>query len=320
MKKLFLLTIGLGVSYGAFAQDVAQNSATDPYLFQKIMTTSIFIIGGIVILAAVLTLLRLSESMSNSIVKQYLAEQGKEGETALETVKAPKKPSWIQRLTAAVPVEHQEEIVFDHAFDGIRELDNKLPPWWVGMFYITIVIAVGYFFYYEVLEIGDNTFVQYKKEMAQAEEAKKARLASLGSQIDESNVKQLTDADAIAAGQAEFVAKCAACHLADGGGSVGPNLTDKYWLHGGSIQDVFKTIKYGVPSKGMIAWESQLTPIQMQNVASFILSLQGTTPTTAKDPQGELYIAEATETTDSTATTPEPEDEEATEPEGETEM
>lgn len=307
MKKLFLSIIGLGISYGAFAQDVVSNAA-DPYLFQKIMTTTVFIIGGLVVLAAVLTLLRLSESMSSRIVKQYLEEQGKESEAILEKSKAPKKMSWMQRLTAAVPVENQEEIAFDHAFDGIRELDNKLPPWWVGMFYITIVIAVGYFFYYEVLEIGDNTFVQYEKEMAQAEEAKKARLAALGSQIDENSVKLLTDSDAIAAGQSEFIAKCAACHLADGGGSVGPNLTDQYWLHGGSIKDVFKTIKYGVPSKGMIAWESQLTPPQIQNIASFIISLQGTTPTTAKDPQGELYVAEATtETTDSTETTSEDE-------------
>lgn len=305
MKKLFLSIIALGISYGAFAQEVASNAA-DPHLFQKIMTTSIFIIGGLVILAAVLTLLRLSESMSSSIVKQYLSDQGKEGELALETAKAPKKPSWLQRLTAAVPVEKQDEIAFDHAFDGIRELDNRLPPWWVGMFYITIIIGVAFFMYDVVLDMNGSSGDRYEQEMAVAEETKKARLASLGSQIDENSVEQLTDETALAAGQAEFVAKCAACHLADGGGSVGPNLTDKYWLHGGSIQDVFKTIKYGVPSKGMIAWESQLTPPQMQNIASFILSLQGTTPATAKDPQGELYVAESTtETTDSTATAPE---------------
>lgn len=302
MKKLFLLTIGLGVSYGAFAQEVASN-ATDPYLFQKIMTTSIFIIGGLIILAAVLTLLRLSESMSSSIVKQYLTEQGKASEITSEKAKAAKKQSWLQRLTAAVPVETQDEIAFDHAFDGIRELDNKLPPWWVGMFYLTIIIGVAFFTYDVVLDVNGSSGDRYEQEMAMAEDAKKARLAALGSQIDESNVKQLTDADALAAGQAEFVAKCAACHLADGGGSVGPNLTDKYWLHGGSVQDVFKTIKYGVTAKGMIAWESQLTPAQIQNIASFILSLQGTTPATPKDPQGELYVAEVT--TDSTTTAPE---------------
>ena len=302
MKKLFLLTIGLGMSYGAFAQEVVSN-ATDPYLFQKIMTTSIFIIGGLIILAAVLTLLRLSESMSSVIVKQYLKEQGRTVDNVSEKAKAPKKQSWLQRLTAAVPVETQDEIAFDHAFDGIRELDNKLPPWWVGMFYITIIIGVSFFMYDVVLDMNGSSGDRYEEEMAMAEESKKARLAALGSQIDESSVKQLTDENALAAGQAEFVAKCAACHLADGGGSVGPNLTDQYWLHGGSVQDVFKTIKYGVPAKGMIAWESQLTPTQMQNIASFILSLQGTTPATPKDPQGELYVAEVT--TDSTSTTPE---------------
>lgn len=313
MKKIILSIIGLGISYGAFAQEVASNAA-DPYLFQKIMTTTVFVIGGLVILAAVLTLLRLSESMSGSIVKQYLEEQGREESTILEKAKTPKKPSWLQRLTAAVPVERQEEIVFEHAFDGIRELDNKLPPWWVGMFYLTIIIGVLYFTYDVILDMDGSSADRYEQEMAMAEEAKKARLASLGSQVDESNVKYLTDETALTAGQAEYIAKCAACHLADGGGSVGPNLADEYWLHGGSIQDVFKTIKYGVPAKGMIAWESQLTPIQMQNISSFILSLKGTTPATAKDPQGELYVAdEATETTEGTETTPEEESDEETE-------
>jgi cytochrome c oxidase cbb3-type subunit III len=307
MKKLTLSIIAIGISVAAFAQDAAQaTGGADPHLFQKIMTTSIFIIGGLIVLAAVLMLLRLSEALSKNIVNEYLLEQGKiSTSTAISTVQAPKKKTWLQRLTDAVPVEKQDEIAFDHAFDGIRELDNKLPPWWVGMFYITIIIGVVYFSYYEVLGLGDSSSVQYKKEMAQAEEAKKLRLAALGSQIDENSVT-LADAAGIEAGKAEFVAKCAACHLADGGGIVGPNLTDKYWLHGGSLKDVFKTIKYGVPAKGMIAWESQLTPVQIQNVASFIMSLQGTTPATPKDPQGELYVEEnTTAPTDTTTKTEE---------------
>jgi cytochrome c oxidase cbb3-type subunit 3 len=307
MKKLTLSIIAIGMSLAAFAQDAAQaTGGTDPYLLQKIMTTTIFVISAAIILAAVLMLVRLSETLSGNIVKEYLAEQGRTVESeAISTVKPPKKESWIRRLTAAVPVEKQDEIAFDHAFDGIRELDNKLPPWWVGMFYICIVIAVSYFAYYEVLGLGDSSAVQYEKEMAQAEEFKKLRLAALGSQVDENSV-MFADAAGIEAGQAEFIGKCAACHQADGGGSVGPNLTDKYWLHGGSLKDIFKTVKYGVPAKGMIAWESQLTPVQIQNVSSFILSLQGTTPATPKDPQGELYVEETTTApTDSTATTTE---------------
>jgi cytochrome c oxidase cbb3-type subunit 3 len=171
------------------------------------------------------------------------------------------------------------------------------------MFYISIIIAVTYFGYYEVLGLGDSSIVEYEKEMAQAEKAKKLRLAALGSQIDENSVT-LADAAGIEAGQVEFIGKCAACHLADGRGSVGPNLTDKYWLHGGSLKDIFKTVKYGVPAKGMIAWESQLIPVQIQNVSSFILSLQGTTPATPKDSQGELYVKDNTAApTDSITTT-----------------
>src|SRR5690606_36947530 len=84
-----------------------------------------------------------------------------------------------------------------------------------------------------------------------------------------------------------YVQNCAACHGADGGGTVGPNLADEYWLHGGTVQDVFRVIKYGVQEKGMIPWQDKLNPEQIQIVASYILSLQGTTPASAKEPQGE---------------------------------
>ncbi len=293
------------MSWRVFAQDVVQKSGADPHLFQKIMTTTILIIGGIIILAAVLTLLRLSENMSKNIVNQYLAEQGRSIEPEVETVIIEPKTSWLQRLTSAVPVEQQQNIVFDHAFDGIQELDNKLPPWWVGMFYVTIIIGVVYFVYDIVLAGNGTAEDRYAQEMAEADAAKTARLIALGGAIDENSVVLITDETAIAAGQELFISKCAACHGVEGGsmpGGVGPNLTDDYWLHGGGVQNVFKTIKYGVPSKGMISWENQLTPLDIQNVASFIVSLQGTNPVNAKEKQGELYVVEIIETTDSSTT------------------
>lgn len=307
MKKLSLFIILLGISLSGFAQDAAQSSGADPYLFQKIMTTTIFIIGGVIILAAVMTLLRLSESLSKNIVKQYLSKQGKtiEASSVEEIVIEPKR-TWIQRLTDAVPVEKQQDIVFDHAFDGIQELDNKLPPWWVGMFYATIIIGVVYFVYDIVLEAGGSSIDRYEQEMAAAEAAKTARLIALGGVIDENSVTLQTDEALIAEGKEIFAGKCIACHGADGGsmpGGVGPNLVDEYWLHGGGVQNVFKVIKYGVPSKGMISWENQLTPLEIQNVASYIVSLKGTTPATPKEPQGELYVAEDGETTTDSTTT-----------------
>ncbi len=126
--------------------------------------------------------------------------------------------------------------------------------------------------------------------------------------VDENSVTLLTDAGALAEGGELFVTYCQACHMAHGGGSatsVGPNLTDEYWIHGGGITEVFTTIKYGVPQKGMIAWQSQLNPPQMQKVSSFILSLQGSDPEGAKEPQGDLWgdaeaVVEEAEVSDST--------------------
>lgn len=114
-----------------------------------------------------------------------------------------------------------------------------------------------------------------------------------GAGIDENSVTLLTDKAGVGAGMKIFQEKCTACHGAEGGGAVGPNLTDDFWLHGGSVQDVFKVIKYGVPEKGMISWEKQLSPTDIQKVASFVLSLKGTKPANAKEPQGELVVEAA---------------------------
>ena len=179
--------------------------------------------------------------------------------------------------------------MLDHNYDGIRELDNILPPWWVGLFYATILIGVVYFSYYHISDKGLSSSEQYVVEMEEAEAAVKAYLAKQADQVDETNVELLLDEDQLALGESIFMNKCAVCHQADGGGGVGPNLTDEYWLHGGDIKDVFTTIKYGVPEKGMISWKSQLRAGDMQRVASYILTLVGTTPAAPKAPEGDLY-------------------------------
>lgn len=215
--------------------------------------------------------------------------------------------SWWKRfsksMTAAVPLEKEDEILFDHEYDGIRELDNNLPPWWLYGFYLTIVIAVAYMLYYHVSSFGKGQEELYALQMEKAQKQVEAYLAQQADQVDETNITLLTDDASLAEGKEIFVSLCAACHLEHGGGnatSVGPNLTDKYWLHGGSIADVFKTIKYGVPEKGMISWRSQIRPADMHKVASFVLSLQDTNPADAKEAQGELYegenLAEQSET------------------------
>ncbi len=202
------------------------------------------------------------------------------------------------RMNDSVPVALEHEVATSHEYDGIRELDNRLPPWWLYGFYISIVFGVIYLINYEVLGTGMNQDEEFQAQMIQAEEDVKIYLASLGDLIDENNVTLATESADISAGKAIYEANCSVCHAADGGGGVGPNFTDKYWLHGGDMPSIFTTIKYGVPSKGMIAWEAQLSPKKMQQVASYIFTLQGTTPANPKEPQGDVFEREVEEDED----------------------
>lgn len=193
-------------------------------------------------------------------------------------------------LTKAVPIEQEKDILLDHNYDGIRELDNHLPPWWVYLFYGTVAFAIIYMFNYHVLNLSPLSDQEYEQSMQAAAIQVAAYKKTQANNIDESNVAFVKeDKAAIEAGKALFVENCVACHGQNLEGGTGPNLTDNYWIHGGSIQAVFKTIKYGVTQKGMIAWEKKLKPDEMQNVASYILSLQGTKPANAKEPQGDEY-------------------------------
>ena len=179
-----------------------------------------------------------------------------------------------------------DNLISGHEYDGIKELDNKLPKWWLWLFYITIIFAVVYFLRFHVLKTGDSQETEYDKEVAAALiEFKEVRAAST---IDASTITLLTDENGLAAGKAIFDKSCVVCHLAQGQGLVGPNLTDEYWIHGCSIADVYGLIVKGVPEKGMISWKDQLTPTQIQQVASYIISLKGTNPPNPKAPQGEV--------------------------------
>ncbi len=197
-----------------------------------------------------------------------------------------------KRMTKSIPIEHESDVATDHDYDGIRELDNSLPPWWVYMFYATIVFAVVYLIYF-TYGGGPNQKAEYENAIAQAQQQKTEMLKKNAANIDENSVVVLTDASLISKGKGAFVTKCAACHGQNGEGGVGPNLTDEYWIHGGGIKNVFKTIKYGVQEKGMISWQNQMNPSEMQQVASYILTLKGTNPANAKAPQGNLYTEEA---------------------------
>ncbi len=252
-----------------------------------------YLLGALVLIvgiAAVITLMRLLDAT----VKDKQRETGVLVET-VETVEESKMPlwrRWYKDLTKAVPVAREKEILLDHNYDGIRELDNRLPPWWLAMFYISIIFGVVYAGYHHFSKFGKSTAELYEQEMATAKASVDAFLAGQTAVVDENTVVALTDEASLEDGKFIYQLNCTVCHLDNGAGLVGPNLTDEYWINGGSINDLFRTIKYGVPEKGMIAWSSQLRPADMQKVASYILTFQGTNPPNGKAPEGEKYVPE----------------------------
>ncbi|WP_439880111.1 c-type cytochrome [Pontibacter sp. MBLB2868] len=178
----------------------------------------------------------------------------------------------------------KDEIHSNHDFDGIQEYDNDLPPWWKYMFYASIVFGIGYMLHFHVFRTGALQTEEYEMEMQQA-----ALFAAKNADDPNAvtNYEALTDAAALESGKSIFATNCAACHGQEGQGVVGPNLTDEYWLHGGDVNDIFKTVKFGVPAKGMVPWQGKLTKDQILEVSSYILSLKGSNPANAKEPQGE---------------------------------
>jgi cytochrome c oxidase cbb3-type subunit 3 len=176
--------------------------------------------------------------------------------------------------------DEQALLLSGHDADGIQELDNLLPRWWVWLFYLCIVFSVAYMGYYHVLKKGDLQAAEYAREKRLGEAVKNAALASFESNLG--NLKPEQDKLVLSRGQTIYGQMCAPCHRADGGGLVGPNLTDDYWIHGGNYTDTLKTIVNGVPEKGMLSWKSTLKPGEIQAVASFIFTLRGTKPPNAK--------------------------------------
>jgi len=200
----------------------------------------------------------------------------------------------MKSLTKANELGTEEDIMLDHDYDGIKELDNVLPPWWLYGFYITIAISI--FYYTQVFYNADeySQAKEYAAEVAKGKEEVEAYKAANPELFNTDNIVAFTDEKNLAIGKELFTSKtCIACHLADLGGSIGPNLTDKNWILGGGIKDVFNTIsKGGRPGKGMIAWEGTISRLERQQLASYILSMQGTTPTNPKAPEGDVWTGE----------------------------
>jgi cytochrome c oxidase cbb3-type subunit 3 len=222
-------------------------------------------------------------------LKSLLAKETVTAAVETEEVKESLFAKWWSKANNFRPVQEEANIDLGHDYDGIRELDNRLPPWWLYGFYICIIFACIYLWRYHVTHTAPSSLEELAAVMKKAEAEKEDYLKKAANNVNENTVTYLSDASALDAGKKIFVTACAACHAADGGGTVGPNLVDEYWLHGGSISDVFKSIKYGWPEKGMKSWKDDYSPVQIAQLASYIKSIKGTKPATAKEPQGEVY-------------------------------
>jgi cytochrome c oxidase cbb3-type subunit 3 len=283
LKKVVSLLALIFLSTSLFAQSAPSTTpaADAPFLsgetYRYILITVILI--EMAVLVFYIKILRFLTGIEEA--KKLAAEQS--------TV--PQKTLW-EKINQFQPIENEANFDTGHSYDGIRELDNITPPWFIAGFVATIIFAGAYLYRYHVAKSAPMQIEEYNIEMQAAALEQESLLKSEANKVDENSVVMLGAAD-ITAGKKMFTANCAACHGNEGQGGVGPNLTDAYWLHGGSIKDVFKLVKYGFESKGMRAWKDDFSPMQIAQLASYIKSLEGTNPAGAKEKQGELYTPEA---------------------------
>lgn len=297
MKRLAISFIVLLLSVSAFAQEspVAQKGFwEDPFGHPM---TPLYLVSAFAFIVVILVAL---VAIYMIRVLNMLTIQSEKERAQRSGVPYVPKPTWWSRfsqsMNASVSVEQEKAIELDHNYDGIKELDNHLPPWWKWLFYGTIGWAAVYLFVFHISSSLPLQSDEYQSELAQAEEqARKLKASQPVQEIDENSLAFSPDSAAfIANGKTVFmINNCGSCHRADGGGNtIGPNLTDEYWLHGGHIKNVFTTVRNGVVEKGMPAWGKALSPQQVRDVTFYILSLQGSKPENAKKPQGEVYKTE----------------------------
>lgn len=272
----------------AFAQE--KIAVAPPGNYYMDILIAVFIAVAILLLGFAFVLLNTFNVLSKELSqpsKLAVKEQAEPLEYEEWAALQKNKPGIFTKMLGLKPIEEEKDLMIDHEFDGIKELDNPVPGWFNFLFYGSIAVGIMYFVTYHVTHWGPSQEQEYATEMKQAAADQKVYLAKSANKIDESSVKVITETATLDAGKAVYSASCVACHGDKGQGVVGPNLTDDFWIHGGSISNVFKTIKYGVPEKGMMSWEKTLSPKQISEVSNYILSLKGTSPANPKEPQGE---------------------------------
>ncbi|ASZ14365.1 c-type cytochrome [Chitinophaga pendula] len=285
MKKATMIALLLTMAGIAHGQEVNEPIATATSMVAGLPDTSFYLLVSVITLELLVILFLLQAlRVLTGIVRSPRPKRERKKRTI----------HWFEKLNKTRSLDADSEAAADmgHDYDGIRELNNPTPPWWRWGFYFSIFFGVIYLWRYHVSHAAPLQLEELAIAEQKAAEAKAAYLKNADNNIDENNVKLITDAGELATAKKIFTANCAACHGPEGQGLVGPNLTDDYWLHGGTLKEIFTTIKYGVPDKGMKSWKEDLSPKQLALLCSYIKSIHGSHPVNPKEKQGELYEGE----------------------------
>lgn len=290
MKKYFpvYVRVPLILTIVYFVIEMMVDSTDKPVFVEQPI-----VFGFLVLVLFALIATEIVAAATTKVLNRLMTEEQRKEKERLENISVLESPAikkLMQKLTRTKSISEEKELLLEHDYDGIKELDNELPPWWVGLFYASVVFAVVYMLRYHVFD-GENQIQEYEKSMVAAREAVEEYKKNAPDLLTVDNVVMLTDAGDIAKGKDIYEMKCAVCHKPDGGGSIGPNLTDDHWILGGSIQDIFHTISEGGRAgKGMIPWKADLNPTDIARVSSYIKTLHGTNPADAKEAEGDLWV------------------------------
>lgn len=290
MKKFFPGYVWVPLAF--FAVAFVLEMTIDTGVIPAFLTYPLMLLALLVILI-VLIAVHLTSKAINTVSYFLLSDEEKKMK-AVESSLSITDQEWyinlIQRLTKREPVENEAALLLDHDYDGIKELDNDLPPWWTWLFVISVVYGVFYFAKYQIMD-GNSQEDEFQTEMAEAKLQVDEYKRNAPDMMDENTVTYLDDAGSLAAGKTIFESNCVACHRADLGGGIGPNLTDTHWILGGTIKDIYHTlVNGGRDGKGMVAWNTTLKPKEIQQVSSYILSMGGSNPPDAKPAEGDIII------------------------------